>query len=58
MSAPTDHQIDDAIRYAMRHAPITEVQHDEGGDFQIEIYEEESTKEFVLAVLRDLRIIK
>lgn len=49
--------IDNAIRYALNHAPIIEVQPSEEGDYEVEIYEPEAVKPFVLALLSDLGVI-
>ncbi|MGN8022280.1 hypothetical protein ACTJJ7_16380 [Phyllobacterium sp. 22229] len=53
-----DVEIDNAIRYALNHAPIREVQPSEDGDYEVEIYEHEAVKPFVLALLADLGVIK
>lgn len=59
MSAePKPVDIDNAIRYALRAEPLEEYGCDEDGDFRNVVTEIESVKPFVMAVLRDLGVIK
>lgn len=53
----TEREIDSAIDYALRHSPPVEVQCNEDGDFDVEITEAAAVKDFVMAVLRDLKVI-
>lgn len=53
----TEAQIDSAIDYALRHSPPIEVQCNEEGDFEVEITEPAAIKDFVMALLRDLKVI-
>lgn len=47
-----------AIEYAMRREPVTEVGVDEGGEYEVEIYDANSLLPFVMCVLRELGLIE
>lgn len=54
----SDSEIDSTIRYALNHAPIREIQPSEEGDYEVEIFDADAVKPFVMAVLRDLKVIE
>ncbi|HWD14307.1 MAG TPA: hypothetical protein VG519_13235 [Pseudochrobactrum sp.] len=58
MGQPTETTIFNAIEYAMRREPVTEVGGDEGGEYEVEIYDANSLLPFVMCVLRELGFIE
>ncbi len=58
MAQPTETTIFNAIEYAMRREPVTEIAAYEDGDFEVEIYDANSLLPFVMCVLRELGVIK
>lgn len=58
MKQPTEMDVFNAIEYAMRREPVTEVGVDESGEYEVEIYDANSLLPFVLCVLRELGVIK
>lgn len=58
MKTPTETTIINAIEYAMRREPVTEVGADECGEYEVEIYEASSLLPFVMCVLQELGVVK
>lgn len=58
MKKLTDHEIANAITYAMRKEPVIVVCDDEAGYYDVEAGDPESLKQFVLCVLRELGFIE
>lgn len=57
MTSPSETEIMNAIRYAMRCHPVEEENEGEGGAWTTEIYDAASLKPFVMCQLRELKVI-
>lgn len=57
MKQPTETAIFNAVEYALRHEPVTEIDFDEGGEFEIEIIDPHSLVPFATCLLRELEVI-
>ena len=58
MNAPTETAIFNAVEYALRHEPVTEIAADEGGEFEIEIIDPHALVPFATCLLRELGVMK
>lgn len=58
MKQPNEMDVFNAIEYALRRNGVTETAADEGGEYEVEIYDANSLLPFVLCVLRELGVIK
>ncbi len=63
MTRPTEKRLTEtaifnAIEYAMRHEPVTDVAWAEDGDYEIGITDPHSLQPFVMCLLRELEVIE
>lgn len=56
LNQQTETTVINAIEYALRHEPVTETSADEGGEYEVEIYEASSLLPFVMCLLRELGV--
>gem|GEM_PF-1117604 len=54
---PSEIEVFNAIEYALRREGVTEIAWAEDGEYEVEIYDANNLKPFVLCLLRELKVI-